>query len=165
MSLPTVTISGNVRKPQTRFTNSGKEVTVFTVECSEKNNKGEWDNLYIKGEVWDKKSQFFNQYFKDGSAIVATGKLVTNVYEKQDGSKVYENKLHFPDISFVPKDKVQQEDRGYSNPNPTYQKPQGQGQINPNQMANYNQQGLEVIDEQIPFAPLGLQYPYMRFAV
>lgn len=109
MSLPQITAIGTLNKLETKFTPSGKEVTKFTLECSEKNTKGEWENLYLKGEVWDKASTFLNQYFKDGSVAIVTGKLVTNVYEKNDGSKVYENKLLFPSISFVPKEKVSQQ--------------------------------------------------------
>jgi single-stranded DNA-binding protein len=105
MGLPIITINGNLSKLETKYTPSGKEVTKFQVECSEKNAKGEWENLYIKGEVWEQASQFLNKYFKNGSAATVTGKLVTNVYEKNDGSKVYENKLLFPNISFIPKDK------------------------------------------------------------
>lgn len=106
MELPQITAVGTLNKLETKFTPSGKEVTKFTLECSEKNAKGEWENLYLKGEVWEKASTFLNQYFKNGSAAIVTGKLVTNVYEKQDGSKVYENKLLFPSVSFVPKDKA-----------------------------------------------------------
>lgn len=105
MSLPQITAVGTLNKLETKFTPSGKEVTKFVLECSEKNTKGEWENLYLKGEVWDKASTFLNQFFKNGSAVIVTGKLVTNVYEKNDGSKVYENKLLFPSISFIPKDK------------------------------------------------------------
>ena len=105
MSLPQITAIGTLNKLETKFTPSGKEVTKFTLECSEKNTKGEWENLYLKGEVWDKASTFLNSYFKNGSVAIITGKLVTNVYEKNDGSKVYENKLLFPSISFTPKDK------------------------------------------------------------
>ena len=105
MSLPQITAIGTLNKLETKFTPSGKEVTKFTLECSEKNTKGEWENLYLKGEVWDKASTFLNSYFKNGSVAIVTGKLVTNVYEKQDGSKVYENKLLFPSINFIPKDK------------------------------------------------------------
>ena len=36
-----------------------------------------------------------------------TGKLITNVYEK-NGAKVYENKLSFPSVSFPPKAKASQ---------------------------------------------------------
>ncbi len=105
MSLPQITAIGTLNKLETKFTPSGKEVTKFTLECSEKNTKGEWENLYLKGEVWDKASIFLNSYFKNGSVAIITGKLVTNVYEKNDGTKVYENKLLFPSISFVPKEK------------------------------------------------------------
>ena len=104
--LPQITAVGTLNKIETKYTPSGKEVTKFTLECNEKNAKGEWENLYLKGEVWEKASTFLNQYFKDGSVAIVTGKLVTNVYEKQDGSKVYENKLLFPTVSFIPKDKA-----------------------------------------------------------
>ena len=108
MSLPTITICGNLKRIETKFTTSGKQVTKFQVECAEKNSKGEYVNLYISGEVWDKQAEFVNQYFQDGSVAIVTGKLYTNVYEKQDGSKVYENKLLFPGVSFAPKDKAGQ---------------------------------------------------------
>ena len=111
MSLPYITIIGTLGRLQTTHTTSGKEVTKFQIECSEKNAKGEYDNLYLKGEVWEKASQFLNQYFKDGDVAVVTGKLITNVYEK-NGAKVYENKLSFPTVSFPPKAKANQE-QGY----------------------------------------------------
>ena len=107
MSLPTITLIGTLGRLQTTHTSTGKEVTKFQIECSEKNAKGEYDNLYLKGEVWEKASQFLNQYFKEGDVAVVTGKLITNVYEK-NGAKVYENKLSFPTISFPPKAKASQ---------------------------------------------------------
>ena len=57
--------------------------------------------------MWEKASQFLNSYFKEGDVAVVTGKLITNVYEK-NGAKVYENKLSFPSISFPPKAKASQ---------------------------------------------------------
>ena len=107
MSLPQITIIGTLGRLQTTHTTTGKEVTKFQIECSEKNAKGEYDNLYLKGEVWEKASQFLNSYFKDGDVAVVTGKLITNVYEK-NGAKVYENKLSFPSVSFPPKAKASQ---------------------------------------------------------
>ncbi len=107
MSLPTITLIGTLGRLQTTHTTTGKEVTKFQIECSEKNAKGEYDNLYLKGEVWEMASQFLNSYFKEGDVAVVTGKLITNVYEK-NGAKVYENKLSFPSISFPPKAKASQ---------------------------------------------------------
>lgn len=105
MSLPTITVCGNVQKIETRQTQGGKNVTTVNVSCGDKNSKGEWENLYIKADFWDKQSDFVSKYFKEGSAIIVTGKLVTTNYQKQDGSKVYETKFLFPQASFVPKDK------------------------------------------------------------
>ena len=121
MSLPTITVCGNVQKIETRQTQSGKNVTTVNVSCGDKNAKGEWENLYIKADFWDKQSDFVSQYFKEGSAIIVTGKLVTTNYTKQDGSKVYETKFLFPSASFVPKDKVdpsQAPSNNYSQPAP-----------------------------------------------
>jgi len=138
--LPQITAVGTLNKLETKFTPSGKEVTKFTLECSEKNAKGEWENLYLKGEVWEQASQFLNKYFKDGSVAIVTGKLVTNVYEKQDGSKAYENKLLFPSVSFVPKDKADN---------------QGQPQPKKEPKIEYEQSNIPEIDiddtDSIPF--------------
>lgn len=105
MSLPTITVVGTMKRIEMKHTQSGKAITKFQIECAEKNNKGEWTNLYLSGECWEKSAEFVNQYFRDGSPAIVTGKLFTNVYEKQDGTKVYENKLLFPSVSFIPKDK------------------------------------------------------------
>ena len=112
MSLPYISVIGTLGRLQTTHTSTGKEVTKFQIECSEKNAKGEYDNLYLKGEVWEKASQFLNNYFKDGDVAVVTGKLITNVYEK-NGAKIYENKLSFPTVSFPPKAKANQEQGQY----------------------------------------------------
>ena len=103
--LPTITVIGNLKRIELRYVPSGKAVTKFQIECAEKNSKGEWTNLYLTGECWEKSAEFVNQYFKDGSPAIVTGKLYTNVYENQEGKKVYENKLLFPNVSFAPKDK------------------------------------------------------------
>jgi len=105
MALPIIQLVGTLKRTGLTYVPSGKALYKFQLECSEKNTKGEYDNLYISGELWDKQAEFANQYFKDGSVAVVTGKLVTKSYEKNDGSKVYENKLLFPSISFIPKDK------------------------------------------------------------
>lgn len=109
--LPIVTICGTINKIELRYLPSGKAVCSFSIECSEKNAKGEWENLYIKGAVFEKSAEFINQYFKDGDVCIATGKLITEVYENKDGKKVYDIKLKFPQISFAPKSKNSDEPR------------------------------------------------------
>lgn len=164
MSLPTITVIGNLKRLELKYVPSGKALCTFQVECSEKNSKGEWINLYLKGECWDKSAEFVNQYFKEGSVALVTGKLVTNVYEKQDGSKVYENKLLFPNVGFVPKDRS--ESQGHSTGEDYNNNQQQPDHTPPNQ--NNPQQRIPEIDidsEDIPFAPIGLQYPYIIHAM
>lgn len=135
MSLPTLTVCGNVQKIETRQTQSGKNVTTINVSCGEKNIKGDFENLYIKADFWDKQSDFVSKYFKEGSAIIVTGKLVTTNYTKPDGSKVYETKFLFPSASFAPKDK-----------DGTQQKPQSQPAPQPSPVPE-----IDVNSEDIPF--------------
>ena len=154
MALPTITVCGNLKRIDSKFIPSGKQVVKFQVECSEKNSKGEWQNLYISGEVWDKSAEFVMNYFKDGSSAIVTGKLVTNVYEKQDGTKVYENKFLFPNITFAPKDKeVQGQAPSHNAPNQQYtqQQPQQQMQNQQPQQSQGNQPQMNYDNDEIPF--------------
>ena len=105
MALPTVSIFGNINRIELKYLPNGKALCSYKIECSEKNAKGEWDNLYIDGVSFDKSAEFVNQYFKDGDACIATGKLITEVYENKEGKKIYTIKLKFPEIGFAPKSK------------------------------------------------------------
>jgi single-strand DNA-binding protein len=148
--LPEITVVGNLKRIEMKYTQSNKAVTKFQIECAEKNAKGEWTNLYLSGECWEKQAEFVNQYFKDGSPAIVTGKLYTNIYEKQDGSKVYENKLLFPKVSFIPKDKSEEQEQPQQPQRHTdYQTPQGYGN---GQKMPPQQQAIPDIDmESIPF--------------
>ena len=108
MALPTISVFGVIKRMEYKQTATGKALCKFQIECAEKNAKGEWTNLYLSGETWEKQADFVNSYFRDGSVAIVTGKLYTNVYEKQDGTKVYENKLLFPNVSFPPKERAEQ---------------------------------------------------------
>ena len=154
MSLPILTFVGTIQKMETRTTQSGKAVTSLNLSAGEKNAKGEYDNLYIKADFWEKQSIFVSQYFKEGDTIIVTGKLVTTNYTKADNTKVYETKFLFPSASFVPKPKDQTQNNNY----PNQDKTQGDdGYIMP-QTTNQNAPMTEIdIDEQsIPFAPIGM---------
>jgi len=102
MSLPHVTIAGNVKFKETKVLSSGKQVTSMMISCSDKRKDGQYDNLNIKAEFWEQDSKFVDQYFQDGSPIIVTGKLITNTFES-NGAKRHEIKFHFPKASFVPK--------------------------------------------------------------
>ena len=142
MSLPTLTMAANVQKIETRQTQGGKNVTTINLSCGEKNAKGDFENLYIKADFWDKQSDFVSKYFQEGSAIMVTGKLVTTNYTKQDGSKVYETKFLFPQASFVPKDKEAQ---------PMQQNEQPSQPVPQNTPPTSNIPEIDVNEDEIPF--------------
>jgi single stranded DNA-binding protein len=152
MSLPTIEITGNINKLNTKYLPSGKQVTSFQIECSEKDKNGNWNNLYLKGEVWEKSAQFVQQYFKDGDVATVTGKLYTNVYDKQDGSKAYEVKFMFPNISFPPKAKDQTQ-QSYQQPQQQQYSPQAQqmAQQAINQLQSKQPPVIDVDSDEVPF--------------
>lgn len=145
----------------------------FQVECSEKNQKDEWENLILRGSCFEKSAEFVNQWFNDGDLCVATGKLFTEVYEK-DGVKKYTTKLKFPKIEFPPRAKKSDENSssghnedssGYSEPasdnssgysNKPYQAPAPIHEDHPdkqNQEPLHDKQGSLPMDDdlEIPF--------------
>ena len=150
--LPSITAVGNISRMELTYTQSGKALMKFQVECSEKNSKGEYENLYLKGECWDKSAEFVNQYFNDGSAVIVTGKLVTNIYTNKEGKKIYENKLLFPNVSFIPKDKASNGNQAH--PQQQYQPTQHEQQkVNAYQPQRETKapEAIEVYEDEIPF--------------
>ena len=106
MALPIIQDVGTLKKTGLKYLPNGKAVFKFQVECSEKISADKWENLYLSGELWEKQAEFANEWFKDGSVVLFSGKLVTKSYDRQDGTKAYENKLLYPTLSFIPREKI-----------------------------------------------------------
>lgn len=106
MALPIIQDVGTLKKTGLKYLPSGKAVFKFQIECSEKISADKWENLYLSGELWEKQAEFANEWFKDGSVVIFSGKLVTKSYDRQDGTKAYENKLLYPTLSFIPREKI-----------------------------------------------------------
>ena len=49
MALPIIQLVGTLKRTGLTYVPSGKALYKFQLECSEKNTKGEYDNLYISG--------------------------------------------------------------------------------------------------------------------
>jgi single-strand DNA-binding protein len=144
MALPTVSIFGTINKKELKYLPNGKALCSYKIECSEKNAKGEWDNLYIDGVSFDKQAEFVNQYFNDGDLCIATGKLVTEVYENKEGKKVYTIKLKFPNIEFAPKSKNSAPQPKQAPKVETYN---AQGK----KTAEYDMPEIDISEDMIPF--------------
>ena len=147
MALPTVTIIGTVKFMETKFLQSGKQVTSLMVSCSDKRKDGTYDNLNIKAEFWEASAKFVNDFFNDGDPIIVTGKLITDSFET-NGQKRHDIKFHFPQANFVPKP---QANNGQANKAPQQQQQQQQQvqqQYQAPQTTYQNQQGNQVTQQQ-----------------
>lgn len=92
--------------PDIRYFESGTcKIRLRVSEYQGKNKqtgKGEYMNLTL--EVWGKTAEFFGKEEpKKGDDIAFTGSLVDGSYEKQDGTKVYQNVVNVSHITLLRK--------------------------------------------------------------
>lgn len=57
---------------------------------------------FISSTAWGKTAELMNEYLKKGDRIAATGRIETDVYEK-DGQKVYTTNFVVEDFEFLEK--------------------------------------------------------------
>lgn len=104
-----VQLMGNVvRDPELRTTNSGKNVSSFTVAVNTKGNDGDAD--FIRCVAWEKTGELIAQYFVKGKPIIIDGYLSTQKYEK-DGERRESTEVVVRDFYFLPSAGRQDEDR------------------------------------------------------
>ncbi len=95
-----VQLMGNVvRDPELRTTNSGKNVSSFTVAVNTKGNDGDAD--FIRCVAWEKTGELIAQYFVKGKPIIIDGYLATQKYEK-DGERRESTEVVVRDFYFLP---------------------------------------------------------------
>lgn len=87
MDINTIVVAGRLaRDPETKFTQTGKAVTNFSIA----NDSGFGDKKttnWINIVAWEKTSEFVTRYFEKGSKIVVQGRLTTRNYETSNGEK------------------------------------------------------------------------------
>ena len=92
MSLPTVTINGNLTKdPENRQTSNGKSMTTFTIAYSrstfnQQTNKWETVNTsYLDVTCFGTLATNAHQSLHKGSSVIVTGQLEQHHYQSKDG--------------------------------------------------------------------------------
>lgn len=89
--LNTVSIMGRlVKDPELKTTKSGVSTASFTIAV-ERDYKGKDDaerqSDFFDCIAWRQTAEFVNKYFSKGNLIVINGKLQTETWEAQDGTK------------------------------------------------------------------------------
>lgn len=92
----TIIIIGRLTKdPEIRTTNSGKNVTTFSVAVRRNNDSSDFFNCVAFGKT----AEFVEKYFHKGNMIAVEGAMHSEQYEK-DGKKQTVWKLSANNVSF-----------------------------------------------------------------
>lgn len=94
-----VSISGRlVYQPEAKTTSTGSTFvkTRIAVERHDKNKTTDFFGI----QAWNKTAELIVKYFNKGDGIEITGKLQTENYEKQDGTKVDGVYIYVTEVGF-----------------------------------------------------------------
>lgn len=89
-----------VYEPELKQTNSGKNYlsTRIAVSRNDKNKTTDFINI----RAWENQAKFISEYFHKGDPIGIIGKLQTESYDRQDGTKATDTFVLIGEVSFVP---------------------------------------------------------------
>lgn len=95
-----VNVTGRlVYDPELKTTQSGTNFVSTRIAVSRNDKDKTTDFINIK--AWKGTAEFITKYFHKGDPIEVSGKLQTDSYEKQDGTKVTDVYILVGDVGFV----------------------------------------------------------------
>lgn len=95
-----ISISGRfVYEPELKTTKNGTNY-VKTRIAANRNDKNKTVDFFGV-QAWNKTAEFIVNYFHKGDPIEITGKLQTDTYDKQDGTKVSEVYIFITEVGFT----------------------------------------------------------------
>lgn len=131
-------IVGNlVRDPETRVTQSGKNVCTFTVAVNRRRStaNNQQDADFFRVSAWEKLGDLCQQYLSKGRKVAVTGSVSVTAYKNSNGEAQASMNVYAEEVEFLtPKQEKQTE------------------QNTPNAIVNTTQNKyVEVVDEELPF--------------
>lgn len=131
-------IVGNlVRDPETRVTQSGKNVCTFTVAVNRRRStaNNQQDADYFRVSAWEKLGDLCQQYLNKGRKVAVTGSVSVTAYKNSTGEAQASMNVYAEEVEFLtPKQEKQTEQNA------------------PNAVVNTTQNKyVEVPDEELPF--------------
>ncbi|MFV0576085.1 MAG: single-stranded DNA-binding protein [Vibrio sp.] len=168
-----VILVGNLgNDPEIRYLPDGTAVATITIATSEKwrdkatneeREKTEWHRVVF----WGKKAEIASEYLRKGSQVYIEGKLETRKWQDQSGQDRYSTEVvvkGYNGIMQMLGNRSGASNQSWGQPQqPQAQQPQRGNQPRqtppPRQsQPQYNEPPMD-FDDDIPFAPVGLQYP------
>lgn len=102
-------LTGN---PEVQELGDGKKLSQITLKVgrSFKNADGEYENDFIDVNLWDGIAQNTAEYCHEGDIIGVKGRLQTEVFEKEDGTKKYLTRIVAEKVTFLSSRKPEEEE-------------------------------------------------------
>ena len=91
------------RDPELRTTGGGQSVCRFSVAVDRrfKRDNSQQTADFISCVAFGKTAEFFEKYMKQGTKVCLEGRIQTNSYTKQDGSKAYSTDVVVENVEFA----------------------------------------------------------------
>ena len=82
---------------------NGKKITNITLAIPRnfKNAEGEYETDFVECTLWNNIAENTAEYCKKGDIVGVKGRLQTNNYEKEDGSKVFKLDVVAEKVTFL----------------------------------------------------------------
>lgn len=167
-----VILIGNLgQDPEVTYMPSGGAVANISIATSEswqdktadeKKEKTEWHRVAIFGKL----AEIAGEYLRKGSTVYIEGKLQTRKWQDQNGQDRYSTEVVVQGYNGImqmlgskQQDSNQQRQGGWGQPQqPARQQPAQQPAPQRRSQPQYNDVPAD-FDDEIPFAPIGLQHP------
>lgn len=148
-----------------RYLPSGKAVASFSIACGEswkdqqgqKQERTEWVNI----TAFDKLAEIIGEYLAKGSKVYIQGKMKTEKYTDNNGVEKYSTKIIAQNMQMLDskhQDGGQQQGQQAPQQRPAPQPQQQYSQQPAQQQYNSQPPMDDGWQDDIPFAPIGLQY-------
>ena len=95
--------------PEMKQTNNGTSYVPVRVAIDRRDKEKTTD--FISCRAWGKTAEFISKYFHKGDPIEIIGRLQSESYEKQDGTKVSGMVVIIDNVNFVPRTTSGQEQK------------------------------------------------------
>ena len=98
-----LTIIGNLtRAPETRVTQTGKNVCTFTVAVNRRRSpSGQQEADYFRVSAWDKLAEHCQKYLDKGKKVAVVGAVKVNTYNANDGSARAQLEVTADEVEFL----------------------------------------------------------------
>ena len=147
-----VNLVGRLTKDiEIKKTNSGKEVTTFSLAVDDKKVNDQQVSFFFNIVVWEQCARYLKQYVSKGDLIGVNGRLTTRSYQNTRGEKVTVTEVVADDVMLLNKAKQQQTSN--QNTNLFYNAYQEQKSYSQSQLANeqYVDATIDIDSDDLPF--------------